>query len=62
MEYPKTLFNSHKYLQFLLERKKKIKKVEKLICSIENQKKYVVHIRVLKEALNHGLKLKKYTE
>ena len=43
-------------------REKKFKKVEKLICSIEDQQKYVVHIRVLKEALNHGLKLKKYTE
>ena len=38
---------------------KKVNKVEKLICSIENKEKYVIHIRSLKHALNHGLKLKK---
>ena len=57
-EYPKTLFNSHKDLPFLPERKK-VGKVEKLICSIEDKEKYVIHIRALKQALNHGLKLKK---
>ena len=35
--YPKELFNSHKDLPFLLERKK-VEKVEKLICSIEDKK------------------------
>ena len=45
-------------MPFLPERKK-VEKVEKLICSIENKKKYVIHIRALKEALNRGLKLKK---
>ena len=34
-------------------------KVEKLICSIEDKEKYVIHIRTLKQALSHGLKLKK---
>ena len=58
VEYPKTLFNSHKDLPFLPERKK-VEKVEKLICSIEDKEKYVIHIRALKQALNHGLKLKK---
>ena len=58
LEYSKTLFNSHKYLPFLPERKK-VEKVEKLICSIEDKEKYVIHIRALKQALNHGLKLKK---
>ena len=57
VEYPKTLFNSHKDLPFLPERKK-VEKVEKLICSIEDKEKYVIHIRALKQALNHGLKLK----
>ena len=37
---------------------KKVTKVEKLICSIEDKKKYVIHIRALKEALNRGLRLK----
>ena len=38
VEYPKTLFNSHKDLPFLPERKKD-EKVEKLICSIEDKEK-----------------------
>ena len=58
VEYPKELFNFHKDLPFLPERKK-VEKVEKLICSIKDKKKYVIHIRALKQALNHGLKLKK---
>ena len=58
IDYPKELFNLHRDLPFLPERKKE-KKVEKLICSIEDKEKYVIHIRALKQALNHGLKLKK---
>ena len=58
IEYPKMLFNSHKDLPFLPERKK-VEKVEKLICSIEDKEKYVIHIRALKQALSHELKLKK---
>ena len=57
-DYPKELFNLHKDLPFLPEIKK-VNKVEKLICSIEDKEKYVIHIRALKQALNHGLKLKK---
>ena len=57
IDYPKELFNLHKDLPFLPERKK-VNKVEKLICSIEDKEKYVIHIRALKQALNHGLKLK----
>ena len=29
------------------------------MCNLHNKKKYVVHVRTLKQALNHGLKLKK---
>ena len=58
VEYPKKLFGSHKDLPFLPERKK-IEKVEKLVCSIEDKEKYVIHIRALKQALNHGLILKR---
>ena len=36
-----------------------VEKVEKLICSIENKEKHIIHRRALKQALNHGLKLKK---
>ena len=58
IDYLKELFNFHKDLPFLPERQK-IEKVEELICSIEDKQKYVIHIRALKQALNHGLKLKR---
>ena len=45
-------------LAFLPERKK-IKKCNKLVCTIQDKKNYVVHIRALKQALNHGLIFKK---
>ena len=38
---------------------KKIGKVEKLICSIEDKEKYVIHIEAFKQTINHGLMLKK---
>ena len=44
IDYPKELFNLYKDLPFLPE-SKKVNKVEKLIFSIENKKKYVIHIR-----------------
>ena len=58
IDYSEKLFNLHKDLPFLPERKK-INKVEKLICSIEDKQKYVIHIRALKQALNHRLVLRK---
>ena len=58
IDYLETLFNLHKDLSFS-PKKKKVNKVEKLIYSIEDKDKYVIHIRVLKQALNHGLVLRK---
>ena len=57
-EYPKNLLNLYKDLPFLAERKK-IKKYNKLVCKIHDKENCVVHIRALKQALNHGLILKK---
>ena len=37
----------------------KIDKCKKLVCNLYNKKKCVVHISSLKQALNHGLILKK---
>ena len=37
----------------------KINKCNKLACNLYNKKNYVVYIRTLKQALMHGLKLKK---
>ena len=58
IDYPKDLFDLHKDLPFLPENKK-INKVEKLICDIEDNKEYVIHIRASKQILNNGLRLKK---
>ena len=58
IEYPKTLWSSHKELPFFPERRK-LEEVGKLVCSIEDKEKYVKHIRALKQALNNGLKFKK---
>ena len=58
VRYSKRLQELHSDLPFLSERMK-IDKCNKLICNLFNKKKYVTHINLLKQALNHGLKLKK---
>ena len=61
IDYPKTLFDSHKDLPSLPERKK-IEQVEKLICSIEDKKKNVILIRALIQALKSWVKTKSDTQ
>ena len=58
VEYPKNVFNLHSDLPFLPERKK-TDKCKKLVCNIHNKENYAVHIRALKQALNHELILQK---
>ena len=58
VEYPKKLSRKHNELPFLPE-KMKLGKVEKLVCNLFDKKRYVVHIDMLKQALEHGLVLKK---
>ena len=58
VKYPKRLHELHSDLPFLSERMK-VNKSKKLVCNLFNKKKYVAHINSLKQALNHGLKLKK---
>ena len=58
IKYLKKLHDLHGDLPFLPERME-INKCKKLVCSLYNKKKYLVHINSLKQALNHGLKLKK---
>ena len=58
VKYPRTLHDLHSDLPFLPKRMK-IDKCKRLVCNLRNKKKYVVHIRLLKQALNSGLKLKK---
>ena len=39
-----------------------IEKVEKLVANLRDKTEYVIHIRNLKQTLNHGLVLKKFIE
>ena len=57
-EYPENVFNSHTDLSFLPETKK-IEKSHQLICNIQDKEKHALHKRALKQALNHGLTLRK---
>ena len=56
--YPKILHELHSDLPFLSERME-VNKCKKPVCNLFNKKKYVAHTNILKQALNHGLKLKK---
>ena len=58
VKYSKDLNNLHSCLPFLSERMK-IKKCNMLVCNLYDKKENVVHIRSLKQALNHGLILNK---
>ena len=58
VQYPKKLHELHIDLSFLPERMK-IEKVEKPVTNLHDKTKYVIHIRNLKQTLNHGLILKK---
>ena len=58
VKYPKKLHGLHRGLPFLPERMK-IGTCKKLVCNLCDKKNYVVHTRSLKQALNHGLILKK---
>ena len=58
VKYPKKLHDLHSDLTFL-PKKMKIDKCKKLVCNLHSKKKYVVHIKSLKQSLNHELKLKK---
>ena len=60
IDYPKKWFDLHKDLPFSPE-SKKVNKVEKLICSIEDKDKYVIHIS-LKTSLKSRISIKKSTK
>ena len=59
VEYPKNLHDLHSDFPFLPERMK-IDKSKKLVFNLYDKESSVVHIRSLKQALNHGLLLKKF--
>ena len=58
VDYPQELHDLHSDMPFLPERMV-INKTKKLDCNLHNKKNYVAHINVLKQALSHGLKLRK---
>ena len=58
VDYPSKLHKLHSDMPFLPERMK-VDKTQKLVCNLHDKKKYVVHISILKQALDHGLKIKK---
>ena len=58
VDYPNKLQNLHSDLPFLPERMV-INNTKKLVCYLNDKKNYIVHINVLKQALDHGLKLRK---
>ena len=58
IDYPSKLQNLHSDLPFLPERMIIIN-TKKLVCNLNDKKNYIVHINVLKQALDHGLKLRK---
>ena len=55
VEYTKNLHAPHKDLPFSSERMK----INKLACKVQNKENYVIHIITLKQAIDHGLILKK---
>ena len=58
VDYPSKLHKLHSDMPFLSERMI-FDKTKKSVCNLHDKKNYVVHISVLKQALDHGLKLRK---
>ena len=59
--YPRELHDYHNDLPFMCA-KMKINGVEKIVPNLYYKHKYVVHIKALKQAIDHGLVLEKYIE
>ena len=58
IQFLEKLHERHNNLPFLPERMK-LEKVEKLVANLHDKTEHVIHIRSLKQALNHELALKK---
>ena len=58
VDYPEELHDLHNDIPFMCA-KMKVNEVEKLIPNLYNKRKYIVHIRALKQAIDHGLVLRR---
>ena len=58
VKYPRELHNLHNDIPFMCD-KMNINGVEKLIPNLYDKKKYIIHTRALKQAIDHGLILEK---
>ena len=58
VSYPKELHDLHNDIPFMCS-KMKVNGVEKLIPNLYYKRKYIIHIRALKQVLDHGLVLEK---
>ena len=58
VKYPREVHNLHNDLPFMCE-KIRVNGVEKLVPNLHDKKKYVIHVKALKQALDHGLVLEK---
>ena len=60
LEYPEEIHDTHKDLPFCSEHQAPPDtKQEKLLITLHNKERYVIHYVALKQALKHGLRLKK---
>ena len=58
VKYPRELHDLHNDLPFMCE-KIRVNGVEKLVPNLHGKKKYVIHVKALKQALDHGLVLER---
>ena len=58
VKYPRELHDLHNNLPFMCE-KIRVSGVEKLVPNLHDKKKYVMHLKALKQALDHGLVLER---
>jgi hypothetical protein len=58
LDYPDNLHDLHNAYPFCIEKKKVSRTCKKLVGTLYNKRNYIIHYRNLKQAIDHGLKLK----
>ena len=58
VKYPRELHDHHNDLPFMCE-KIRVSGVKKLVPNLHDKQKYVIHVKALKQALDHGLVLER---